>query len=197
MNNKIITSITFVFTFLCLTSYAQKAKLTCYYKNSSGEKVACSCDNYKPEERPKYTYSWDVDSLENEMEMLLIKEINNHRTSIGLNKLVYSQRLYDQLTIPHNIYQARNQYCGHDNYMGSGMGERGPALNWCGFKSLGENVGSNQDWDLKGGSHFFEQYMNSPSHKALIENPKWVYYSTSVIYNSDNNRFYNTFNVSR
>jgi uncharacterized protein YkwD len=196
MKNKSITTLIALFTFLCTTLYAQEPKSRCYYE-VDGKKIECSCDLYKPHKRPEYTYNWDVDSVEKVMEEKLIYAINNHRVSIGLNPLVYSQRLFDQLTLPHNLYQVKNQYCGHDDHMGNKLKERGPALNYCGFKSLGENVADHQRWDGKGRSHLFEQYMDSPPHRALIENPKWVYYSTSVIYNVENNRFYNTFNVSK
>lgn len=196
MKNKLIVVVTLLFGFSLIT-YGQEAKHRCYFESSDGTKIECSCEYFKPHTRPEYTFSWDVDSVEQSMEYKLIESINNYRVSIGLNPLVYNQKLYNELTLPHNRYQVKNQYCGHDDHMGNKLKERGPALNFCGFKSLGENVADHQRWDGKGRSHFFEQYMDSPKHRELIEDPKWVYYSTSVIYNSENNRFYNTFNVSR
>ncbi|NDB80330.1 hypothetical protein EB155_10745, partial [archaeon] len=60
-----------------------------------------------------------------------------------------------------------------------------------------ENVASHQRWEDDGISLFFEQYMRSEKHKNMIENPEFIYYSVSVIYDYDSNTFYNTLNVSR
>ena len=176
--------------------FAQSGKV-CWRTDSYGYRYRISCDNFVPPSRPYFTIDWDIDSLQISMENKLISEINNHRISIGLSPLIYSSKLYHQFTLPHNQYQVKVRKASHNDYNGNGMKERCPKLNWCGYQKIGENVASHQRWETEGKSLLFEQYMRSEKHKELIENPEYVYYSTSVIYNYENNTFYNTLNVSR
>jgi len=187
--------LSFLFFIVCFVS-AQSGKI-CWRTDSYGHRYRISCDNFIPPTRPNYTKNWDIDSLEKNMETKLITEINNHRISLDLNPLIYSERLYQQITLPHNEYQVKVEKVSHNDYNGNGMDERCPKLNWCGYKKVGENVASHQRWETEGKSLLFRQYMDSEKHKDLIENPEYVYYSTSVIYNYENNTFYNTLNVSR
>jgi len=197
MNNKrIVINIIFIlFLGLTFKTYAQPG-VVCW-KMINGKRVVVSCEDFVPPTRPSYTKNWDIDSLERNMEQKLIYTVNNHRRKLGMNELKYSDRLYNEITLPHNIHQTEVNFASHNDDTGNGLKERCPKVDFCGFRKVSENVASHQRWETDGISLFFEQYMRSEKHKNMIENPEFIYYSVSVIYDYDSNTFYNTLNVSR
>ena len=184
-----------IFVLSYTDSYAQEGK-TCWKNVNIYERVRIDCkDVGPPEPRPSWTIGWDMDSLVTNMEVKLINRINEHRVSLGLDPWVYSEELLNGITFQHNYYQATNNYVGHSEN-GKNMDQRCREIDWLGFKRIGENCASHHRFENRGVSFFFEQYMRSPKHKALIEDPNYVYYATSVMYNYSTNTFFNTLNVS-
>lgn len=188
----------FIFTIYISSSFLSFAQdgRTCWREVSMYERIRVPCSDTKTNViRPDWTYSWDMDSLCYNMEVKLINKINQHRISLGLNIWEYSESLYNGITLPHNLYQVANRYVGHSEN-GKNIDERCKEINWLGFKRIGENCASHHRFETNGVSFLFEQYMRSPKHKALIEDPNYRYYATSVIYNYEDNIFYNTLNTS-
>lgn len=195
---KILTTILLMLSTQILSQHDVPQVVTkCYVELADGTRLPRSCDGFKRPSRPGHTMSWDLEAFTRNMEKELVAAINAHRGELGLEVLEFSPRLLRELTIPHNRYQVAIDSTTHCDHMGNYMRERGPFLEFCGYRSLGENVASHSRWDTDKGSLFFRQYMESPRHRSMIEDPKWRYYSTSVMYNTVTNRFYNTFNVAR
>ena len=158
-----------------------------------GVRKVLDCSQCEDKQRPQNTYDLNVQEIEQNLNKRLVQAINNHRRSIGLRELTYSQELYNEVTLPHNKYQVENEIVTHDEY---GKSFQNRVLKYdVNFYQVGENVASHQRWFEEGLDSFFIQYMNSKKHKELIENPNYTHYASSVIYDSETNFFYNTFNV--
>ena len=128
---------------------------------------------------------------------LLIKDINDIRQKRGLSILEVDSLTLNNFTLPHTQYMLPlNKWShGEDHYDFEGRikvkyrGKLGK------FISIGENVHCLPTWQINlSKNQMFIDYMNSSGHRANILNPKWTHIAVSTLYNSDQDRYYNTIN---
>lgn len=104
-----------------------------------------------------------------QIESEVIRLVNAHRVSLGLNALVDSPSLRDAARA-HSRHMIDHRFVGHVNPEGLGAGDR---LTECGiaWTDAGENVAAGYAAPLD----VFEAWMASPGHKEIIESPAWTH----------------------
>lgn len=121
---------------------------------------SCSADSasssettpIKFESSAKYTYS--------DLELQVIKLINEHRVSIGLNSLAVVDHI-SFISEEHNLYMIENKDVSHGNFV-----ERSNAI----VAELGaKNVGENVAYNYNSAEAVLKAWLNSPSHKQNLE----------------------------
>jgi len=132
---------------------------------SSNESKKSSLDSDKSS---SYSYS--------ALELETLKVINTHRASIGLSSLVKTDMVSLQAE-GHTDYLITKESLSHDNFAvrDDYLTKNLPA------KSIGENVASG----FSDAKTVVESWLNSPSHRAIIEDSRYT--NTGISIKSDEN----------
>jgi len=107
--------------------------------------------------------------------------VNAHRTEIGISKL-------DKLNIisgvadGHTEYMIENGQISHDNF-----DQRAQELM---EKAAAKSVGENVAYGYTTAESVVEGWLNSPEHKAIIENPNFTHFGISTEANTDGRNFF-------
>ena len=111
----------------------------------------------------------------------ILNLVNEHRTSIGLGTLT-KMDLVSGVADGHTEYMVKNGTISHDNF-----DERAQELmDNAGAKSVGENVA----YGYTTAESVVKGWLNSPEHKAIIENPNFTHFGISTEANSDGRNFF-------
>jgi len=106
----------------------------------------------------------DVQYFYTDFELKLIDEVNNYRKSLGLEEVKTSDYI-SQICLEHNNYMQKQGKASHDNF--ESRSER--IVNNLDADSVGENVAFNFSTPRA----TLHAWLQSPSHKENLENPKW------------------------
>lgn len=131
-----------------------------------------------PKDMIDYTPKQSTLSL---FEMLLLDKINSHRRKIGAPELSPERECKAQAYI-HTKYMIAQGEPSHDKAF-----ERRYELFRRGFTLFGENVG----YGYSTAKSFFNAYMKSDGHRAIIEEGKFTHLGIRAIQNKDG-KYYNT-----
>lgn len=115
------------------------------------------------------------------METEILNLINEHRTSIGLNSLK-TLNLISGVADGHTNYMIKVNAVNHDNFS-----QRSQTLiDEANAKSVGENVayGFNTAQGVVNG------WLNSESHRKIIENPGYTHFGISTNSNKENKNYF-------
>ena len=111
--------------------------------------------------------------------------VNQHRTSIGLETLKRDRQYASAYSVEHTKYMINKEKISHDNF-----GVRSKALKNRGAETVGENVA----YGYTNAEELVNAWLNSPSHRNIIEGPynysgfgilknnKGQYYFTQLFY---------------
>ncbi len=134
--------------------------------------------------------SCDKEALENtsviaaknalEVEQELFGAVNEHRVSLGLNALQYSEVAYTYAN-EHNEYMISKASISHDNF--SSRASKISSITDAEF--VAENVAK----DYGDATEAFQGWMNSTSHKKTIEG-EFSHTAVSVKINADGNLYF-------
>lgn len=123
--------------------------------------TSCQKDEGVVSEETNYTINLN---LANETDWHMANEIlvlvNEHRRSLGLPQIQKDQQYASAYAVDHTQYMIEVEQISHDNF-----GIRSSALKQQGAKTVGENVAFGYDSAQK----LVTAWLNSPSHKAIIE----------------------------
>jgi len=119
-------------------------------------------------------------NTQNTIEVKLFDMINNHRTNIGLNELIFESATYYYAGI-HTDYMIENGNISHDKFTerAENISKRTEAI------FVAENVARNYDTLEK----TFEAWMDSPGHRKNIEGD-YDYSAISIRPNSNGNLYF-------
>lgn len=147
-----------------------------------------SCSKEEEVVVEELNYSIDL-NLANETDWEMANEIlrlvNEHRVSIGLETLKKDQQYASAYAVDHTQYMIESRKISHDNF-----NERVRALKDRGAASVGENVA----YGYTEASSLVNAWLNSPSHKRVMEgnythsgfgvmkNAQGQYYFTQLFY---------------
>jgi len=107
--------------------------------------------------------------------------VNAHRTSLGLSTLS-KLNVVSGVADGHTEYMIETGTISHDNF-----DERAQELmNNAGAKSVAENVA----YGYTTAESVVNGWLNSPEHKAIIENPNFTHFGISTEANSDGRNFF-------
>jgi len=98
-------------------------------------------------------------------EIELFDLINNHRQSIGLSRLMNSGYI-STLCMEHDLYMESKNSANHDLF----DNRSARIIATLGAKSVGENIAYNYTTPNSN----MAAWLESPGHKANIENPSWT-----------------------
>jgi uncharacterized protein YkwD len=104
-----------------------------------------------------------------QLESEVVRLVNAHRVSQGLNALVDTAELRDAARA-HSQHMIDHRFVGHVNPEGLGAGDR---LTKCGiaWTDAGENVAAG----YAAPQEVFDAWMASPGHKEILESPAWTH----------------------
>ncbi len=150
--------------------------------------TAASCSKDEEVVVEELNFSIDL-NLANETDWQMANEIlrlvNEHRLSIGLDMLQKDQQYASAYAVDHTQYMIESSRISHDNFS-----ERVKALKDRGAASVGENVG----YGYTEAADLVTAWLNSPSHKRVMEgnythagfgvmqNDRGQYYFTQIFY---------------
>jgi uncharacterized protein YkwD len=103
-----------------------------------------------------------------------VEIFNNHRASLGLNKLKWHDGVAD-VAYKHSLDMETRNYFSHYSPEGDGPGDR---LDKAGisYSGWGENIAAG----YPSGDDVFNGWFNSPGHKANMENPNWTHHGVGL-----------------
>ncbi len=103
------------------------------------------------------------------MESEVVRLVNAHRVSQGLNALVDTSEIR-HVARAHSRHMIDHRFVGHVNPEGLGAGDR---LGWAGiaWEHAGENVAAG----YASPQETFDAWMASPGHKEVIEGGLWTH----------------------
>jgi uncharacterized protein YkwD len=107
----------------------------------------------------------NVPYQQSQLEIELFDFVNNHRSSIGLNRLTNSAYI-STLCMEHDLYMESKNSANHDLF----DNRSARIIATLGAKSVGENVAYNYLSPMEN----MDAWLKSPGHKANIENPLWT-----------------------
>lgn len=111
----------------------------------------------------------------------ILELVNAHRSSIGLTTLT-KMDLVSGVSDGHTEYMIETGQISHDNF-----DERAQELmDKAGAKSVGENVA----YGYTTAESVVKGWLNSPEHKAIIENPNYTHFGISTEANSEGRNFF-------
>lgn len=117
------------------------------------------------------------------------KFINDHRASKGLRKLTRLS-CYDSLAFTWSKIMAETAYLHHNPDLGSWMGSAYFCPSYYNWTTLGENVGVTNSTQ----EGLFKAFLDSPAHRANIEDPRWNYAGVGAYNNNTLGKVYVTQN---
>lgn len=104
-------------------------------------------------------------------EIELIDKINSHRVSLGLSNLRINNYVTSKC-FSHNSNMAEQKEVTHNGFV-----SRSEIItNSLGAKSVGENIA----YGFTSTTAILNAWLNSPSHKKNLENPKWTEMGLSI-----------------
>lgn len=149
---------------------------------SCGKSPSSSSSNPKPErERPEVTN----ETFEEEY----IKLLNNYRVSLGLRKLFYVNRI-EEVANEHSLYMAagRGRF-GHRGW----RGRCSKLMRELDGESCSEIVAMGQTTPRE----VLNAWINSPTHRRMIENPRFTHTGLSIRKNSQGIHYWTQLLIER
>ena len=130
--------------------------------------VSCSSDQTEDNASDKQvvtTYNY------NDTETKLVTLINNHRTAMGLNALEVINHI-SYKSEEHNVYMIDNKVVNHDYFQ--------QRVNNLESVLRAEKVAENIAYNYQTAESAMAAWLNSPGHKANIEEADWTHMGISV-----------------
>jgi uncharacterized protein YkwD len=125
--------------------------------------LVTSCQKDEEILTEEINYTIDL-NLANETDWLMADEIltlvNDHRVSMGLTSIKRDQQYASAYAVDHTKYMIEKEEINHDNF-----GYRSNALINKGALNVGENVA----YGYTDAASLVQAWLNSPSHKRVIE----------------------------
>jgi uncharacterized protein YkwD len=115
------------------------------------------------------------------IESNILDLVNAHRSSIGLTTLT-KMDLVSGVSDGHTKYMIETGQISHDNFDVRAQ----ELMNNAGAKSVGENVA----YGYTTAESVVKGWLNSPEHKAIIENPNYTHFGISTEANSEGRNFF-------
>ncbi|MFK5959633.1 MAG: CAP domain-containing protein [Lutibacter sp.] len=115
------------------------------------------------------------------IESQILDLINNHRSSIGLNTLTKLD-IISGVADGHTNYMIEKGEVNHDNFSQRSQN----LMDNAGAKSVGENVA----YGFNSAEGVVYGWLNSPEHKAIIENPEYTHFGISTDANQEHRNYF-------
>jgi len=123
--------------------------------------ASCTKDEDPVVEEASYTIDLNLAKETNwEMADEILVLVNEHRATLGLSAIVRDQQYASAFAVEHTKYMIEMSTINHDNFA-----VRSKALKDRGAESVGENVAKS----YTSAQHVVTAWLNSPSHKQVIE----------------------------
>ena len=106
--------------------------------------------------------------------------VNTYRDSLGLNPIIIDNSYASALSVEHTFYMIDKNKISHDNFS-----ERSNYLKNNGASKVGENVA----FGYNTAEEVFHAYLNSPTHKNIIEGD-YTYCGYGIIKNKNGINYY-------
>ena len=116
-----------------------------------------------------------------EMELEILKLVNQHRTSMGLEELTMAKGLYD-LAAKHSKYMVDRNQLSHDNF-----NERAEIIL---YELGGSAVGENVAMGYRTANSVVNGWLNSQGHRENIEGSRFTKTGISAVRNSQGIYYY-------
>lgn len=146
--------------------------------------LVTSCSKEESGTTEEINYSIDL-NLAQETNWELADEIlvliNEHRTSVGLSTISRDQQHASAYAVDHTKYMIEKDKISHDNF-----NYRNNALKNRGAKVVGEIVA----FGYNDAESVVNAWLNSPSHKEIINNPSFTDFGISTKIDSDGKYYY-------
>lgn len=111
----------------------------------------------------------------------ILNLVNKHRTSIGLGTLT-KMDIVSGVADGHTDYMVKTGTISHDNFDLRAQ----ELMDNAGATAVGENVA----YGYTTAESVVKGWLNSPEHKAIIENPNFTHFGISTEANSDGRNFF-------
>ncbi len=124
---------------------------------------SCSKDESVAIEEANYSINLNL-ALETDWKIAdeILVLVNEHRVSVGLSEIIRDQQYASAYAVDHTLYMIDIDKINHDNFA-----YRSNALKERGAESVGENVA----YGYTSAEEVVHAWLNSPSHKNIIEEP--------------------------
>jgi uncharacterized protein YkwD/chitodextrinase len=103
----------------------------------------------------------------------VIQLVNDHRTAMGLARLEPDSRLTASAEWK-SLHMAANNYLAHDDPAPPVARTVAQRLEACGLPALSAGWGENIAYGYPDAASVMDGWLNSPGHRANIENPNWT-----------------------
>lgn len=143
--------------------------------------ASCSKDDSLVEEEANYSIDLNL-AQETDWQLAddILVLVNDYRVSIGLSIIKRDQQYASAYAVEHTKYMINMDRINHDNF-----GVRSAALKDRGASRVGENVA----YGYTSAENVVQAWLNSPSHKDIIEGD-YTHSGFGVISNSDGNFYF-------
>ena len=115
------------------------------------------------------------------IEYEILDLVNDHRTSLGLAPLI-TLNIISGIADGHTNYMIEVGSVNHDNFNLRAQN----LITSAGAKTVGENVA----YGYSSAQGVVNGWLNSPSHKNIIENPNYTHFGISTETNKDNRNYF-------
>jgi len=143
--------------------------------------TSCSKDSIETSDETNYSIDLNL-AQETDWQFAddILDLVNEHRMSLGLSTIERDQQYASAYAVEHTKYMIDMDRVNHDNF-----GIRSAALKNRGAKHVGENVA----YGYTSAENVVQAWLNSPSHKDIIEGD-YTHSGFGVISNSDGNIYF-------
>jgi len=115
------------------------------------------------------------------LELEILKLVNDHRSSIGLNTLE-KLGIISNVARSHSNYMAETGSLSHDNF----SKRQDELIAIANAKAVGENVG----FGYNNAKDAVQAWLNSDSHRKIIEKQKYTHFGISTKQNTKGSNFF-------
>lgn len=115
------------------------------------------------------------------LELEILKLVNDHSSSIDLNRLE-KMSIISNVAKSHSNYMAETGSLSHDNF----SKRQDELIAIANAKAVGENVG----FGYSNAKDTVQEWLNSDSHKKIIEKPKYTHFGISTKQNTKGSNFF-------
>ena len=126
--------------------------------------------------------TYDVEKVSYcELETEVLTLVNNHRESIGLNKLI-TLNIISGVSDGHTDYMIQSGKISHDNFTDRAQ----ELMNNANAKSVGENVA----YGYTTAENVVNGWLNSESHREVIETASYTHFGISTNTNPEGHNYF-------